>query len=286
MRKKISFYSNVHLGDIHLGRSYIKWFVDNFEADFFYSHNYDHTVLSDIDNLIFDNQNYKFLPRDSDIIEKENFIFLNTWIGAGGLAVGCNFKAIFILFTKYFNFLKSKGILCKQDSLPDLLPKIHFNHQSIKTKKIDEWFKNRDKNKRILICNNVPQSGQSFTESLNSFIINLSNLYPQYEFYVTNQENPLVSRSNVFYIDTIINEQQKFNLNQISYFSTYCDIIVGRGSGPFSFCEIEENLNKTWVSLTFEHLFSDAFNGFHKFPNQGIYIHSLNEQVFMKAFQS
>ena len=34
------------------------------------------------------------------------------------------------------------------------------------------------------------------------------------------------------------------NLNEISYLSTKCDLIIGRSSGPYTFCIVEENYNK------------------------------------------
>jgi hypothetical protein len=32
------------------------------------------------------------------------------------------------------------------------------------------------------------------------------------------------------------------DLNEISYLSTFCDIIVGRSSGPFTFSNVKENI--------------------------------------------
>lgn len=275
--KKIIFYSNVHLGDLHLSRSYIRWFIENFNTDFTYTHNYDPQVLSDIDHLTFDKNKWRSLPRNGDIIELEEAIFFNTWIGSGGLAMGVNFDAIHFLFSKYFNFLIQKGFSSKETVLPKLLPKIDFKHPSLFIKNIDEWFKNRNCNRKIFICNNTPESGQSFLNNLNQLILIISNNNPQDDIYLSNQVEPLIdNEKNIFYAEKIINKNYSFNLNELSYFSTYCDIIIGRGSGPFSFSEVEENLNKIWLSLTSEHLALDSFNGLNKFKNKGKYIHTLD----------
>ena len=283
-KKIIYFYSNVHLGDIHLGRSYVKWFVDNFDAKFCYSHNYDPEVLSDIDNLLFDNSLWQTLPRGGDIIEKDNCIYLNTWIGSGGLAIGVNFDAIHFIFSKYFNFLIKKGFYCKKSYLPRILPKIDFQHPSLLLKNIDQWFKDKISKRRIFFCNNTPESSQSFHNNLNEVILLISQKYPEFEIYISNQVQPLLTSNNVFYAEKILDKKHTFNLNELSYFSTYCDIIIGRGSGPFTFCEVVENLNKTWVSLTWGDLGPDAFNGLYKFPNQGKYIRTLKPHVHSDAF--
>jgi hypothetical protein len=83
---------------------------------------------------------------------------------------------------------------------------------------------------------------------------------------------------NIFYIEYIL-QKPFFNLNEISYFSTFCDILIGRGSGPFSFCEVKENLDKIWVSITFPHLEKDAFNGLNKFENKGKYYHTMDANL-------
>ena len=42
------------------------------------------------------------------------------------------------------------------------------------------------------------------------------------------------------------------DLNEISYLSTFCDVIIGKESGPFAFCTIKDNLmneNKTFINF-------------------------------------
>jgi hypothetical protein len=274
--KAIYFYSNTHLGDLHIGRSYVRWFVDNFDAKFYYTHNYSSSVLSDIDKLEYLPGVWERLPMSGGVTEDEHNIYLNTWIGADGTAMGVNFKAIHFIFTKYFNFLIEKGYKCNKNNLEQLMPKINFDSNNISKNEINAWFNNRKLNKKILICNNYVQSGQSINFHMNSLIEKLAEQFPDIEFYLTNQDLPIIENyQNIFYIDKIINKPP-FNLNEVSYFSTFCDAIIGRGSGPFSFCEIEENINKLWISITFPHLEPDVFNGLNKFPNNGKYIHTMD----------
>jgi hypothetical protein len=44
-----------------------------------------------------------------------------------------------------------------------------------------------------------------------------------------------------------------FNLNELSFLSTKCDIVVGRGSGPYIFFQTKDNLfnrHKSIISFT------------------------------------
>jgi hypothetical protein len=274
--KPIYFYSNTHLGDIHLGRSYIQWFVDNFDAKFYYTHNYSADVLIDNENLEYVSDVWQQLPQSSGVIENDHCIYFNTWIGADGTALGVNFEAIHFIFTKYFNYLIQKGYKCKKNNLEKLLPSINFNSSKIQKNNIDNWFKDKTLNNKIFIANNYVESGQSSNFNMNLLAETLAEKFSNIEYYLTNKEAPVIQNyKNIFYIEDII-QKPKFNLNEISYFSTFCNILIGRGSGPFSFCEVKENLNKIWISITFPHLEKDVFNGLHKFENKGKYYHTMN----------
>ena len=51
----------------------------------------------------------------------------------------------------------------------------------------------------------------------------------------------------------ITKAQDKFDLNEISYLSLFCDTIIGRASGPYVFTQVKENLynpNKTFLAFT------------------------------------
>ena len=69
-------------------------------------------------------------------------------------------------------------------------------------------------------------------------------------FYVT-QAFP-TDLNNIVDANTLVADKTKSNLNEISYISRFCDIIVGRGSGPFCFTHVKENLydeNKTYIAF-------------------------------------
>jgi hypothetical protein len=92
-------------------------------------------------------------------------------------------------------------------------------------------------------------SGQALNFNMNPLIISLAKKYSGCNFYVTHPFQ--TDLKNIIDCNSLINDNLKSNLNEISYISTFCDIIVGRGSGPFCFTHIKQNLNnknKTFIS--------------------------------------
>lgn len=276
----IVFYSNVNLGDIHLGRSYVRWFRDNYDLPISYTHNQPKEVLADIEGIGWIPNECYALDRNGLSIPKNNKLYCNTWIGAGFTALGVNFTAIHHVFSQHVEALRAQGIEPK-GPLPKMPPKIDFTSDHLHIAEVDAWKYHLTDRKRVLIANNFVQSNQAHNFNMNDLIVQLSNERPEIDFYLTNQVEPLLSLPNVFYAERIINSPRPFNLNEIAYFSTFCDTIIGRGSGPFSFCEIEENLDKTWISLTHSHLAPDVFNGLHTFPNKGRYIHNPDPSIIL-----
>ena len=102
--------------------------------------------------------------------------------------------------------------------------------------------------KKILICNNNVQSGQSLNFDFSPIVDFLSEKYPNFLFLMTNSSK--VKKNNVLEVSEIT--KGDFDLLYISLISTYCDIIIGRASGPFCYCHVKENLmdtNKKFISI-------------------------------------
>jgi hypothetical protein len=91
-------------------------------------------------------------------------------------------------------------------------------------------------------------SGQAPNDPMNEFVKTLARMFPQYMFVLTNdRENGGEERilmDNVIYADEIIGEKKQFDLNQISRISTYCDLIIGKSSGPYSFSVTKDTIRK------------------------------------------
>ena len=130
------------------------------------------------------------------------------------------------------------------------LPEIDFTKFDVSS--IDAYLK-ASTNKKILICNGPPKSGQSFADNMQDFINLAAEDYPNIDFICTTKFDTKLD--NVLFTDNIIvdnevgdnrapwedREVNNCDLQEISYLSEHCDAIVGKNSGPFVFCETYNN---------------------------------------------
>lgn len=145
------------------------------------------------------------------------------------------------------NYIKIYDLLnIKIEKIEYYIPTIDWN--KVNTKGVDD-FVNKRINKKVLISNGIILSGQCPTFDINSIIKRLSNEYKNIDFIITDDK---IKNDNIFYCGDII-KQSESDLNEISYLSKFCDIIVGRASGPFAFCHIKDNFedkNKKFIGFT------------------------------------
>ncbi len=293
MIKEIIFYSNVHLGDLHLARPFIKWFADNFvEVKVKFDHNYSPKVFKDIKNVEFSDFGWHDkLPREGDIFcnDEEGIYIFNTWAYSGGLNIGCNYIALQNLFKKYFNFLISKDERFQHISFPSqieaFVPKIDFTSDQINKNYIDHFFKDAKWHKKIYVSNNYVASKQADNFNMNQLILEISNKFPDTLLILSNKIDPLLLDSlNIIYAQDLVDSKvtDNFDMLEQSYISTFCDIILGRNSGPFTFAEVDENRNKTWITMLYSHINYDAFNLFNIFSHSSEYYHEYNINNVMK----
>lgn len=248
---KINLYNDFHNGDIFYSRIIIEHLLKNgFEVS--YNHGMSPYILSDYGD-IYDG------PLDPTIHSSRgpnNFEknIINTWIGKEDAKYvkvdACSFKGYIPLVEDIFNYY---GITYTNEE--ELLPTIRFNNidQNIRNKisdKIQEIKKSYSK--IILICNNECLSGQSQNFDFDPVIDYMSKKYEDScAFFITNQTQ--VDNKNIIKIPNIT-EGYDSDLLLISYISLWCDIIVGRASGPYCYTHIKENLlnkNKTYISFTY-----------------------------------
>jgi hypothetical protein len=98
----------------------------------------------------------------------------------------------------------------------------------------------KNTNKKILFSNGPCLSGQcDYTGDMSPIIEIIAENNPNKTFIATHPFD--CSLDNVVFTSDIIKSNQ-CDLNEISYLSTFCDIIVGRNSGPFCFASTKNNL--------------------------------------------
>lgn len=196
-------------------------------------------------------------------------IWVNTWIGVhgeiftrcGGVNLNSLYESWGLLYQAINNMLEV-NVKLKPNKF-DYMPRIDYTF--FDTVAVDTWcLKSKDR-KRVLICNGSPMSNQSFSWDMTQIIKNFADEYPEVDFYCTKKfDNDL---PNVFFTDDIIPQGDDWSikphwvdrplatcdLNEISYLSTHCDVIIGKNSGPFVFCETRDNYldkNKHIVSFS------------------------------------
>lgn len=105
--------------------------------------------------------------------------------------------------------------------------------------------------KRILFANGKSMSGQSQLKSMDDAIIKLARQFPTVAMIVTNEIINEKLPKNVFYTSDFL--LKLFDLPEISMFSSYCNIIVGKNSGPYTYAHTKKNIldkDKTFVSFS------------------------------------
>lgn len=252
---KIVFFNNYHNGDIHNSRELIKKIMNvcGNNVEYEYAHSRGPNHLKDI--------SVKYI---SNTIVFTNFLnlvdgclYINTHFGAihnGNqfCSIGCNSEAAMNMLNSFYSEF---NIDKKEIDEWNLVPEIDYDYYKINS--INNFFKNYT-SKAILICNGPVHSGQCPNFSFDDTIINFSKMYEDIFFITTKKLN--TEEKNIICTDQIISDVNGSDLNEISYLSKYCSIVIGRASGPFMFAQTKETLDdkdKTFIS--FNSKIEDAF---------------------------
>ena len=252
----IVFFNHYHRGDLHTHKEFVKQLMSSLP---YFKFKY----LHQNPKKLTDELRVEYAGVPSNLSSKEPFyrteeiLYINTWVGClwdvfcknGGI----NMHTLYEQWDHIFNVVNSiyNTDLELHDEMEEYLPRIDFS--MLDTKAIDEYA-NSNNNRKILICNNVPNSNQSFAGNMVDYIAPLAKDNPEVHFICTNKLN--VDIENILYTSDIIGNNEGCDLQEISYLSQFCDSIVGKNSGPYVFCETYEsymNPNKTFISFNTKH---------------------------------
>lgn len=259
---KVVFYNSFHKGDLHLSRMMVRKIVQAFpNIEFGYIHRYGAYILKDLPVKylgwsIVDNRD------TSGMVQRGNTFFFNTWYGSYDHTFqnahgGVTFDALYYIFAKHLEFLRSNWSNIEPDP-KNLFPSIDwgsYNKSNIDRFVVENLNKYR---KRILFSNGDVLSGQSEIPNFNISINVLSKRFPDVQFICTDKSG-VDCNSNVAFTDDFVGVHG-CDLNEISYLSTLCDIIIGRSSGPYTYAMISENMfNKNKTMISFSSIGSDNY---------------------------
>jgi len=245
----IVFYNTYHSGDIHVSREFIKDIKSKLDIPMEYHHNNSNRLLLDVNVAYHPTGYHNYHYSNYQILgETDDILYVNTWYNpnfTGYQTYGCTLKALYENFKIVYNRL---GI--PLETLDFYIPSINFKDYLVHP--IEQIIK-PDPRKKIFISNGPCGSGQSHNFDFDYVINLLTTEFPQHLFIVGSQTNinkPNMIRSWEFIniIDTL-----GCDLNETSYLTTFCDVIVGRCSGPFTYALIKDNLisdkKQNWVGF-------------------------------------
>ena len=258
MMSKIIFFNHFHKGDLHTHKEFIRHIQTQLpDTKFEYLHNNAEKLTAELDIPLIGS------PSDLDkkipFYQDEDILFVNTWVGCNW-DVFCKYGGINMntLYEQWegivdtINETFGTTVTLHKDK-EEYLPRINYNALSIAD--IDQYINSTVGVRKVLICNNVPQSNQSFVSNMREYILPFVEMYPDTHFICTNKFDT-DGATNILFTGDIVGPVTDGDLQEISYLSTYCDVIVGKNSGPYVFCETYDNYmdeTKTFISFNTKH---------------------------------
>lgn len=275
MNKSINFFNGLHCGDLFSSKEFVRQIVAELnDFNFGYYHLNHPKLLLDL-NIPFLGPS-KLEHTVLKFVEEENTLNINTWIGAYNPVcafeppyfqvdgIGISLDLLCLQWEFIFEKINNKfGTSLKLKEKFNYLPEIDFNYFNLENHK--KFLENRGNTKKILFCNGTPMSFQSIPGDMSDIISYFAEKYSEYDFVCTKKFDSNIK--NIFFTDDIsvkydimINVNIPWNdrtngicdLNEISYLSNFCDLIIGKQSGPFCFCSTKENFmdkNKHMISF-------------------------------------
>ncbi|NBP03165.1 MAG: hypothetical protein EBU90_24290 [Proteobacteria bacterium] len=248
MKKNITLYNNFHKGDLFYSRILVNILSKNFNITYY--HNQGALLFDDLPyvNEILGIPGYDL----SSTYLEQNIV--NTWIGQKNMHYvnnqiipGCSFDNHFKLVKDICDYYQ----IMLNESIKNYLPIILYENLKEYDNIVNEMIKLKKQYKKlILISNGDVLSGQAQNFDFSPIVIDLASNNKNCLFLVTKKINTDIT--NIIDISENVTKLTS-DMLQISLVSNYCDIIVGRASGPFCFTHTKNNFNdptKTFISFT------------------------------------
>jgi hypothetical protein len=251
---KIVFFNHLHRGDLHTHKAFISQIQKELpDIKLEYLHKNPSRLTEEYGITLAGNPDH--LDRNTPFYQdvENNTLYINTWVATnwerfcrhGGVNMNLlvdQWSEIFDTINKFFS-VDIKIREAKEFYLPVQ------NYEFVEKENVNAYIENAP-DKRVLVCNNVPASGQSFADNLSKFLIPIAEKNPGVDIICTDRFE--TSLPNIKFTSDIIKSKKETDLFEISYLSSFCDVIIGKNSGPYVFCETFDNYmnsNKTMVSF-------------------------------------
>jgi hypothetical protein len=256
MFNRIIFFNHYHRGDLFTHKEFVREIKSVLKnVDYEYWH-FNHPKVN-LD-LKIPLTGVPKVPQNHLFYRHEDILLINTWIGVHSQIFnecgGVNLQSLSRSWETIYETINSLfgTHLVTYNDVAKYLPTIDYSFFNLET--IEKFLEQRSNTKKVLLCNGAPMSNQSFQSSLEEEVKEFATKYSDIDFICTKKFN--CKESNVFFTDDIIADKDEYayktpwndrslnncDLNEISYLSTKCDMIIGKNSGPFVFCETYQNL--------------------------------------------
>lgn len=263
MIQEICFFNHFHNGDVFNSKVFVQDIIKKIDnRKYYYAHSTNQKILLDT-NVIQLPMAFFPINNTNTILHNNDIMFVNTWIGAYfhndlmnnipafGTKVDfeneCSLRFSYKMYKRIYKEISEVLKLetpIELDDIQEYWPTVNYS-------KFNMVFVNRllmkhSGNKRILISNGPGHSGQcSYNQNMADMILEIAATKSNYTFIVTHKFPSTLE--NILFTDDM--QVENGDLNEISFLSCLCDIIIGRSSGPFTFSITKDNVddpNKTF----------------------------------------
>jgi len=283
MVKNIVFFNQYHNGDCFVGKGWIRNIMRQLpDLNFSYAHANHADIIKDLGCRHIPLSELPQIDRMVRIAQDDDgTLFINTWCGAfQGELFGYHQHSNYIIqhrmYEMYCEQLSSiLGRPVTQSNNPhDYLPFIDFSYYD--TKMVDDVVVGKFQSAPlVLFCNGPANSGQSAVGDFKYSIDYLAREFKDHVFVATHDVG--IKLPNVFY--TTHEFYKKSDLNEIAYLSKRAKLIVGKNSGPFSYCCFDENMQIDHTFFCFGKLLTDCLNAGLEFPAQFKFCDQTNDRL-------
>lgn len=258
MYEQVIFYNHFGAGDVFESREFVKEWMRLVPArKYCYSHGKNPRILLDIPEIEFKEITIHMDAMRGVWDDLNGNLYVNTWIGRDGKyvlpGIGCTVEKLY----EMHNDLLSVYDLGKLSRKPiDYITDIDYSFYEIEsvTKFID-----KHPEEKIFIDNGNVQSLQAENFPFTDIIYQVAESHPDKCFIVTHPIPVIIGKehvSNIYHTDYITQNYYGFDLNEVSYISTFCSTLIGRNSGPHVFSQVRKNVmdeTKKLSSFTYQY---------------------------------
>jgi len=245
---KITFFNHFHNGDLHISREFVRKIIQKVQTidpniTFSYGHVNDPGLLSDIPGLGYQHLHSLGYDQFENLVNRSGNISFSTWyaqqrfryMNVHGMTLDCLYQA----FDDSCKSLWGFGMEDLSTDASSFIPTIDYSKFHIQEAQV--WL-HQNPHKKIFVSNGHALSGQATNFLMAPIIADLAKSHPEKIFILSNTEGNVSLPPNVIYSKDIIKKPIGSDLNENSFLTTYCDVIVGRASGAFSYAWTQQNM--------------------------------------------